>query len=223
MAARQQRAGQRLDRLAGVGAGQAGGLEAGGDEVGQRPDLVEALQLFGPGGGVGGQFPGRDDDVVAILEAAAARLDGGDDGIDLVAVDVEDADAAGQHIHLQPFQDLGVGGIGALGVAEHIVHALVQHHGAAGHDVAAHLLAHADRRPGVADDGDFDVVDGWNCHCQAQRLAVMASRRASSQRWPCAISGSRWVPSAHSFQALTKSRRSPPMWNWRTSSIFSSA
>ena len=128
--------------------------------MGERPDFIEAAELVGPGGGVGGEFPGGDDDVVAVLEAAAAGLDGGDDRLDLVAVDVKDADAAGEDVDFETVEDLGVGGVGALGVAEDVVDGLVQHESAAGHDVAAHLLAHADGGPRVADDGEGGVVYG---------------------------------------------------------------
>ena len=122
-------------------------------------NLVEAVQLLGPGGRIGRQFPGRHDDVVAGREIAAARLKLPDYRVGLVAVDVEHADAAGQVAALALADDLEMHRIGALGVAENVEDAMVQPQRRAGLHMAAQLLAHADRRIGMADDGQRNIVE----------------------------------------------------------------
>ncbi len=153
---------------------------------------------------------------------------------------MEHADAAGQVAALKFADHLEMHRVGALGVAEDVEHAVVQPERGAGLHVTAQLFAHADRRIGMTDDGERDLVERHRrgqgspfvrvtrglraiqhpAHVQA--FAAIASRSASNQRWPWYASGSRCVPSAHSFQALTNSSRSSPIRNRLTSSIFSS-
>ena len=72
---------------------------------------------------------------------------------------------------------------------------------------SAQVLAHTDRREGVSDEDDgvlHHASSGrprnrWRC----------AARTASSRAWPKTRSGSSCAPSAHSFQELMKTMRSP--------------
>ena len=158
-------------------------LQAVGDETGNRPHLVEAAKLLRPDRRVGGQFPGRYDDIVPRREIAAARLERADDRFDLVAVDVEYPDATGGRRDLERLGQRAVVRIGSGGVSIDIEHAEFQVHLPAGGDVRAHLLAHAHRGEGVADKSERNCSRGGNYRHWRMLQSTVTPRISSG--WHC--------------------------------------
>ena len=138
------------------------GLDAGSrqpvrDEMRQCPYFVELAQLRQPYVGIARQFPDRRDDVVACGEIATAVLERLQNVLHLVAVDVEDADAALGVIDFDIRHQAPVVRIAARRIAEDILDLVRQMHGAGGGKVRAHLLADAERGKWMTDEGQRDI------------------------------------------------------------------